>query len=135
VPWIESLLEQQRKRTETWLGISLGHLGESIPFWLLRIDSRFLEEKQSDIASAEVYKDLQKAPSQYFRENFYVTSSGMSWGPVIQFVSSVLGPDRILFAADYPYENMADAVKAVAENPISSGDKEKICHENAENIL
>lgn len=117
------------------LKIILGHLGESIPFCLWRIDSRFEEEKQSDIASAEVYKYLQRTPSQYFKENFYVTTSGMFWEPVIEFVTSVLGADRILFAADYPYENSTEAVKAVAATSISSEDKEKICHGNAEKIL
>jgi 5-carboxyvanillate decarboxylase len=117
------------------LKIILGHLGESIPFWLWRIDSRFLEEKQSDMASAEIYKDLQKSPSQYFRENFYVTTSGMFWEPVIQFVALVLGTDRILFAADYPFEDPAEAVEAVVTTQISVMDKEKIFHGNAEHIL
>ena len=117
------------------LKIILGHLGESIPFYLWRIDSRFLEEKQSNIASAEAYKDLRKTPGQYFRENFYVTTSGMFWGLVIQFVASALGADRILFAADYPFEDPTEAVEAVAATPIGDMDKEKIFHGNAENIL
>jgi len=117
------------------LKIILGHMGESIPFWLWRLDSRFEEEKNSDSVSAQFYKDLQRTPSRYFKENFYVTTSGMFWPPVIHFVSSVLGADRILFAADYPFEDTTQAVKAVFEAPISDEEKKKIFHENAEKLL
>lgn len=117
------------------LKIILGHLGESIPFWLWRMDSRLLEEKRSDLASALAYKNFQKNPSQYFKDNFYVTISGMYWQPVLQFVCSVLGADRVLFAADYPYESSKEAVQFIESMPISDGDKEKICHLNAEKLL
>ena len=117
------------------LKIMLGHLGEAIPFWLWRIDSRYLEEKQSDPASAEIYKNLQKNPSQYFKENFYVTTSGMFWQPVVQFVSSVLGSDRILIAVDYPYESSREAVQFIESLQMDDGDKERICHLNAEKLL
>jgi 5-carboxyvanillate decarboxylase len=117
------------------LKIILGHLGESIPFWLWRIDSRFLEEKESDPASAEVYKNLQKNPSQYFKDNFYVTTSGMFWQPVLQFVCSVLGADKILFAADYPYESSGEAVQFMESVQLSDSDKDKICHLNAEKLF
>lgn len=117
------------------LKIILGHLGEAIPFWLWRIDSRYQEEKESDPASAEIYKNLQKNPSQYFKENFYVTTSGMFWQPVVQFVSSVLGSDRILFAVDYPYESSGEAVQFIESLQMDDGDKERICHLNAEKLL
>jgi 2,3-dihydroxybenzoate decarboxylase len=116
------------------LKIILGHLGEAIPFWLWRIDSRYLEEK-SDPASAEIYKNLKKNPSQYFKENFYVTTSGMFWEPVLQFVSSVLGSERVLFATDYPYESSKEAAQFIESVQIDDGDKEKICHLNAEKLL
>jgi 2,3-dihydroxybenzoate decarboxylase len=117
------------------LKIILGHLGEAIPFWLWRIDSRYEEEKNNDAASAEAYKNLQKLPSQYFKENFYVTTSGMFWEPVLQFVNSVLGSDRILFATDYPYESTSEASQFIESVQLDDGDKEKICHLNAERIL
>jgi 2,3-dihydroxybenzoate decarboxylase len=116
------------------LKIMLGHLGEAIPFWLWRLDSRYLEEK-SDPASAEAYKNLRKNPSQYFKENFYVTTSGMFWEPVLQFVNSVLGSDRILFATDYPYESSTEAVQFIESVQVDNEVKEKICHLNAERLL
>jgi 5-carboxyvanillate decarboxylase len=117
------------------LKIILGHLGEAIPFWLWRIDCRWLFEKESDLAAAKIYNNFQKRPSQYFKDNFYVTTSGMFWQPVLQFVYSVLGADRILFAADYPWESSEEAVHFIESVPINTGDKEKICHSNAEKLL
>jgi predicted TIM-barrel fold metal-dependent hydrolase len=117
------------------LRIILGHLGEALPFWLWRLDSRLLEEKKSDPASAKAYENLKKKLSEYFKENFYVSTSGMFWEPVLQFVSSVLGSDRVLFAVDYPYESSTEAVKFIESAQINDDDKEKICHLNAERIL
>ena len=117
------------------LKIILGHLGEALPFWLDRLDSRFQEEKQNDVISAKYYKDFKKVPSQYFKDNFYVTTSGMYWQPALHFVCSVLGADKILFATDYPHESTAAAVKYIKTVAISEAERENICHLNAERIL
>lgn len=116
------------------LKIILGHLGEALPFWLWRLDSRLQEEK-GDPASASFYEYLKKNPSQYFKENFYVTTSGMFWEPVLKFVCSVLGADRVLFAVDYPYESSKIASQFIESAKIDDGDKAKICHLNAEKLL
>ena len=72
---------------------ALGHLGETLPFLLWRFDSR-----------AKLYGvKLNKRPSEYIRENFVVTNSGMySAAPLICAVAS-LGADRVMFSADYPF--------------------------------
>lgn len=116
------------------LKIILGHLGESLPFWLWRLDSRF-EEEQSDSASADFYKDFKKTPSQCFKDNFYVSMSGMYWLPVLQFVCTALGADRIMFAADYPYENMKEAARFMETVQLNQLDKEKMSHLNAEKLF
>jgi 5-carboxyvanillate decarboxylase len=116
------------------LKIILGHLGEALPFWLWRMDSRFEEEK-TDPASAAFYKDYRKTPAECFKENFYVTISGMFWEPVLKFVCSVLGSDRILFAADYPYESSALAARFMEDVDIGEADRAKICYRNAEKLL
>lgn len=117
------------------LKIILGHLGEAIPYWLWRIDSRLEDEKMSDLITAKFYKDLQKNPSQYFKENFFVTTSGMFWEPVLQFVCSVLGAEKVLFAVDYPYESITAAAQFIEAIPMNDEDKAKICHLNAEKLL
>ena len=117
------------------LKIILGHLGEALPFWLWRLDSRWTEEKKADPSSAAFYKDYQKSPAQCFRDNFYVTTSGMFWQPVLQFVCSVLGSDKVMFATDYPYESSKLASEFMESVQLNNDEKEKICHLNAEKIL
>jgi predicted TIM-barrel fold metal-dependent hydrolase len=119
------------------LKIILGHLGEGIPYFLWRMDNRWLKEKdvQGMGKSDPITSGLKKLPSQYVKENIYVTTSGMFWAPVLQFVNSVLGADRILFAADYPQESALEAAKFIDSVPLSGSDKEKICHLNAENLF
>jgi 5-carboxyvanillate decarboxylase len=105
----------------------LGHLGEGIPFFLARIDNRYLRIR--------VPKTLKKLPSQYFKENFAVTTSGMYTHAPLLLVLSVLGPDNVLFAVDYPFEDPEEAVLFMDKAPISDLDREKICHLNAERIF
>jgi predicted TIM-barrel fold metal-dependent hydrolase len=78
---------------------------------------------------------LPKAPSQYFKDNFFVTTNGMFWQPVIQFGCSVLGTDKVLSATDYPYESSKEAVEVIESMPMIDKDKEKIYHLNAEKLL
>lgn len=122
------------------LKIILGHLGEGIPYWLWRIDNRsqFLwEEGEYDdrFKNEAANIKLTKRPSQYFKENFYITTSGMFWPPALQFVNTVLGADRILFSVDYNAQSNIEAVEFIESTPISDSDKKKICHLNAEKLL
>lgn len=109
------------------LRIILGHLGEALPFWLWRLDNMW--------ERAPAYKELQKTPSQYFKENFLVTTSGLFSQPSLLNVYQSLGADRILFAVDYPFESNEAAVQFMKEAPISDVDKEKVFYLNAEKIL
>ena len=109
------------------LKIILGHLGEALPFWLWRLDNMW--------ERAPVYNDLQKTPSQYFKDNFLVTTSGLFSQPALLGVYQSLGADRILFAVDHPFESNEAAIQFMKEAPISDTDKEKIFHLNAEKTL
>jgi 5-carboxyvanillate decarboxylase len=112
------------------LNIILGHLGEALPWWLWRLESRWIVGKGINSTVK-----LAKKPSQYVKENFYVTPSGMFWHPALQCCYSALGADRILFAVDYPYESDKEAVQFMDSASICDGDKEKIYHLNAEKLL
>lgn len=110
------------------LKLVLGHLGETIPFVLARIDNRW--------SIADFPKKLKKLPGQYFRDNFLVTTSGMNEEPATLIGAiSILGADNILFAADYPMENAEHAVNFIDNIAIRDQDKEKICHLNAERVF
>jgi 2,3-dihydroxybenzoate decarboxylase len=110
-----------------------GHLGEGLPYWFFRID--FMHQRlTSNNRYANVPK-LQKKPSDYLKENFYVTTSGMAWQPPILYAQSVLGVDRVLYAMDYPYQFVPDEVKVTDDLPISDADKKKLYQTNAEKVF
>jgi 5-carboxyvanillate decarboxylase len=113
----------------------LGHLGEGIPFWLPRIDSRFANKTWTDIDALERVKQRQRKPSEYFLDNFVIATSGVNWSPALTFALSVLGADRILFAIDYPYESTALAVEGIDSMPLSDRDRQKIYRTNAEKLF
>ncbi|MFC2071159.1 amidohydrolase family protein [Chloroflexota bacterium] len=114
------------------LKIILGHLGEALPFWLWRIDSRWEKERVSQNPLA---KKLGRKPGQYINENFYVTTSGMLYQPALQCTISALGVDKVMFAVDYPFEPSNEAVEFMDRLQINDTDKEKIYHLNAEELL
>jgi predicted TIM-barrel fold metal-dependent hydrolase len=109
------------------LKILLGHLGEGLPFWMWRLDNRW--------SFSELRKQLRKKPSEYFRDNIFVTTSGMFSTQAFMCAHAVLGVDKILFAVDYPYESNQVAADFIEALPISPGDKEKVCRLNAEKLL
>lgn len=114
------------------LKIILGHLGEALPFWLWRIDNRYAVDSRGTSSIAERPK---RKPSEYFKDNFFVTTSGMFSQPPFMCAYQVLGADNIFFAVDYPYEPNEVAVQFMNSVPICDGDKEKIYHLNAEKLF
>ncbi len=112
------------------LMIILGHMGEGLPFWLDRIDNRYL--LQVKIGAVD---ELSKLPSEYFRSNFVITTAGMGYSAPLKLSLETLGPERILFAADYPYEDMAEAAEFMNSADMSDEDRQKIFHGNAEKLF
>lgn len=107
--------------------IILGHMGESLPYLLWRLDSRW------NILKHPV--NLKKPPSHYFKENFYITTSGVcSSGPLLCAIHE-LGEDRVMFSVDYPYESSEVAAQFIEQAPISDGIRKKIYYKNAQTVL
>jgi predicted TIM-barrel fold metal-dependent hydrolase len=100
----------------------LGHGGEAMPFWLWRrARSKSVDGKRS-------FK-------QKFIEHFYVTTSDQCWPTLLKFLIEALGSDRIMFAADYPYESSKQHVDFIDSAPISETDREKISCLNAKKLF
>lgn len=110
-----------------------GHIGEGLPYWLFRID--FMHERLTANNRYANVPKLQRRPSDYLKENFYVTTSGMAWQPPILYAQSVLGIDRVLYAMDYPYQFVPEEVKVTDDLPISDADKKKLYQTNAEKVF
>lgn len=115
------------------LQIVSGHLGEALPYWLSRID--FMHGNMVNANRYAGVKKLQKKPSDYIKENMYVTTSGMAWEPGILYCQSVLGVDRVLYAMDYPYQFVPEEVTLTDNLPISAADKKKLFQTNAERVF
>jgi 5-carboxyvanillate decarboxylase len=115
------------------LRIVAGHLGEGLPYWLFRID--FMHAVMVRGKRYASVQKLQRKPSDYIKENLWVTTSGMAWEPPILYAQSVLGMDRVLYAMDYPYQFVPEEVKVTDDLPISAGDKKKLYQTNAEQVF
>jgi len=114
------------------LKVVIGHLGEALPFWINRID--FMHQASAR-AGREGTIRINKAPSEYLRENIYITTSGMPWTDAILYCQKVLGVDRVMYAMDYPYQVIADEVREQDNLPISFEDKRKFFQLNAESVF
>ena len=76
-----------------------------------------------------------RLPSEYLRENVWVTTSGMPWSPSIMLCRDVLGPDRVLYAMDYPWRFEADEVRAHDSLLLSLEDRKALMQTNAERLF
>jgi len=83
------------------LKICIGHLGESIPYNLWRIDARMRFSRRGYRGNRPL--------GDYFREHFHVTTSGNFCDATFRCALEMLGKDRIYFCSDYPFERMEDA--------------------------
>jgi gamma-resorcylate decarboxylase len=106
--------------------VVLGHLGETLPFAIARFEQRIAH--RADV-------QFRRSPRQVLRENFHVTISGNYHTPSLVGILLELGADRVLFAADHPFEHMADAATWFDALPIASADREKIARTNAIRML
>ena len=83
----------------------------------------------------EAMKPLQRRPSDYLRSNVWVTTSGMAWASAIMFCREVLGPDRVMYAMDYPYEYAPEEVTMQDQLPIDAGAKRAFFQGIAEEVF
>jgi 2,3-dihydroxybenzoate decarboxylase len=111
------------------LRIILGHLGEGLPFLLPRVEHRLRH------MSKEVRGRQLKPVTFYLRENFYVTTAGHFRTQALTDTLLEIGPDRLLFSVDYPYETVQEQTDWFDSLPISETDRRKIGRANALQLL
>jgi 2,3-dihydroxybenzoate decarboxylase len=105
--------------------VMLGHLGETLPFLLWRFDSR-----------AKLYGiKLAKPPSEYIRQNIVVTTSGMCSAEPLNCTLAALGKDRVMFAADYPFESAQEAGEWLDHESLDESLRKDIAFGNAARYL
>ncbi len=107
------------------LQIVIGHMGEGLPSMFQRVD----------IMVPAVTK-LKRPVTAYLRENLHYTFSGFFFPAT--FLSLLLelgGVDRIMFSIDHPYQSMPEGRAFLEQLPVSTVDKERIAHGNAEKLF
>ena len=114
------------------LRIVIGHMGEGLPFWLPRIDNRYVAMRAGMFGGS---KPMQRMPSDYIRDNIWVTTSGMNYWPQLKMTLDVLGRDRVMYATDYPFERQGEAVKAVDAMPLTASDKKMLFEDVATRVF
>jgi 2,3-dihydroxybenzoate decarboxylase len=115
------------------LRIVLGHLGEGLPYWLFRIDFMHGASVRANRYASQ--PKLVRKASDYLKENFYYTTSGMAWTPPILYVQQVMGVDRLMYAMDYPYQFVPEEVNVTDELPIGYEALKAFYQTNAERVF
>lgn len=101
----------------------LGHFGETLPYFAWRIQHCF-EFNPAD-------KRPRRRLQDYLCDNVYVSTSGFFSDQALISAVLTIGADRILFAADYPYEMLEPAAAWLDRAPVAERDRRKIAHLNA----
>lgn len=109
------------------LKIILGHMGETIPFYLWRIDSRAMTSTQG--------RSMRQPPSAYFRQHFAITTSGVCANAPLLCSIAEIGEDNVMFSIDYPYEDSSVAADFIDQAPLTDAVRKKVCYENAHRLL
>jgi predicted TIM-barrel fold metal-dependent hydrolase len=118
------------------LRLVIGHMGEAMPLQLYRFDwmQSNADGKEGLRGGAPAVK-LRHKISYYFKTNIWITTSGEGWEPAIKYCMDVLGPDRVIYAMDYPYQQSADEVAAYDAFDLSAEHKNMLMQTNAEKVF
>jgi 2,3-dihydroxybenzoate decarboxylase len=109
------------------LKIILGHMGETLPYVLWRLDSR------ASLITDQ--RPLKMAPSAYLKRNLFVTTSGQCDDVPLIAALSALGEDHVLFSVDYPYEDSATTGRFLDAAAIDDKVRDKVAIGNAVNLM
>jgi predicted TIM-barrel fold metal-dependent hydrolase len=107
------------------LKIIIGHMGENLPFSIAR----------AEMVMERGTTNLKRSIGEYFREHFYLTTSGYFTTPPFLCMQQVVGIDRILFSVDYPFSSNTLGREFLDSLAVSPEDMEKLTHRNAEKLL
>jgi len=116
---LSGVFEKHRK-----LKVILGHLGETLPFLVWRIDQALARPGQKQLSFRDV-----------FCNNFWITTSGNFSNPALLCCVMEMGIDRILFAVDWPFVLNPPAIRWMETVPLCDEDKVKILSGNAKRLL
>ena len=106
------------------LKIIVGHLGEAAPYLMWRTNY-LVQERMPMLRSF----------ADYYREHFWLTTSGAFSDAALTCAIAEMGVERILFSVDWPFMNNAAGRKWMDAAPVSDRDRALILGANARKLL
>jgi len=106
------------------LKIIVGHLGETAPFLLWR--TSYLVAERAPMA---------RPFADYYREHFWLTTSGSFSDAALTCAIAEMGVERILFSVDWPFMDNAAGRKWMDAAPVNDHDRALIFGANARKLL
>ena len=102
-----------------------GHWGEGIPMMLDRMDYQLTQDMTK----------LKHPVSYYYKNNVYLTPSGIMSEQNLKTMVEIMGADHILYSEDYPYYRPSNFADFLWNNGfLTDEQKELIAHKNAERL-
>lgn len=106
--------------------VILGHMGETLPFFLWRLDQR---------AGAFADHAPQVRPSELVRRNIRVTTAGSFSDEPLRCALDALDEDNVMYSVDYPFESMTEASGWLDAAGLDARVRAKIEYRNAHALL
>jgi len=106
------------------LKIIVGHLGETMPYLMWRTNYLVAERMK-----------MPRAFADYYREHFWLTTSGSFSDPALTCAIAELGVERILFSVDWPFMPNVPGRQWLDAAPVSDQDRSLIFGGNAVKLL
>ena len=106
------------------LNIILGHMGETLPYQLWRIDQALKRPGHDEMNFRE-----------HFTNNFYITTSGHFSTTALVCAMMEMSMDHIMFSVDYPFVAHKPAMDWLDTLQLSKTDMRKLLSGNARRVL
>jgi predicted TIM-barrel fold metal-dependent hydrolase len=107
------------------LQMILGHMGETLPFLLWRVNQ----------ALSRVENTQTRSFREIFEAHFHVTTSGNFSNPALLCTVQEMGVDRIMFSVDYPFVENQPGADWAEQISLCREDREKILNGNVRRLL
>jgi uncharacterized protein len=107
------------------LQVILGHWGEMIPWFRYRLDEALPQRATR----------LERTIGDYIGQNSWYTPGGMFTEPHLRFCLDVLGPERLIYAVDYPFVGNDGAVDFLLNADLPEAVRADVAHRNAERLM
>ncbi len=107
------------------LKIVVGHLGEAAPYVLWRTEENLKETALK----------MPKAFGDYYRQHFYLTTSGAFSDSALTCAIAEMGLEHVMFSVDWPFIANKPGTDWLRKTPLSEADRAALAAGNAKKLL